>query len=245
MNIPISLVFFTSTKGHHGFKEMYKDTLNHLDKQIPLASFSVKIAHIKITPGEEKEATLMADDMAKRGFKILATVAEWSRGQIHQTEYLKDQIFVGKDPSIYTNPHVLFLEDDSPFISHKISLEACLHEMVKKVESSPDILSFRFIRRADFAGGVPHLKDEDNYFWSPYFDFQPSIIRSRDFHLITKLIEDNFDKVQNIQSEMLWRILFAPFSRSDYKHAVWFPDYGETYHLGVPLYLDVKKELKL
>lgn len=244
MNIPISLIFFTSTKGH--FKQStYLDTLNHLDRQIPLAAFSVKVAHIKATPGDQRISSEMDAALQARGFKVMVSVAPWERGQSHQNEYMKDVIALSKDQSLYTNPHVLWLEDDSVMIPHGRSLEATLHSMTALIDCSPDILTFRFIRRADFDGGVPILKDEGAYFYSPFFDFQPSLMRSRDFYLAAKTIEDNLAMTAQVQCEMLWRLVLSPFSRSDHKHAVWYPDRGETVHLGVPDYLNVRKTLNL
>lgn len=247
MNIPISLVFFTSTKGHYGFKDMYLDTLNHLNKQIPLASFSVKVAHIKVSPDETLAGAIMERNLIQRGFKVIITVGEWTRGTSHQWAYLEDQRRVSREWSIYKNPHILFLEDDSPFTCHYECLEGCLHAMTSRMDASPDTLTFRFIRRADYDGGVPHLSDEpqSGCFWSPYTDFQPMLIRSRDYHLLHKTIEDNWEKVKHIQSEALWAMVLAPFSRSDFKHLVWYPDRGETFHLGVPDYLNVRKSLNL
>lgn len=245
MNIPISLVFFTSTKGHYGFKDMYLDTLNHLDRQIPLASFSVKVAHIKVSPDERDLGMKMEAELAARGFKVIVTVGDWSRGTSHQLAYLEDQRRVSLEPSVYANPHMLFLEDDSPFTCHKGSLEGCLYHMTKRIDSSPDILTFRFIRRPDFDGGVPQLATESDCFWSPNTDFQPMILRSRDYHRLHKIIEDNWDRLTNIQSEALWAFISRAFSRSEHKHLVWYPDHGETFHLGVPDYLNVRKTLNL
>jgi hypothetical protein len=245
MNIPISLMFFTSTKGHYGHKGMYLDTLNHLDRQIPLTSFSVKVAHIKVSPDETGVASVMEKNLVDRGFKTILTVGSWERGTSHQWAYLEDQRRMSTEWSLYKNPHVLLLEDDSPFVCHKDSLEACLYHMSLRIDASPDTLTFRFIRRADYDGGVPHLRDEANCFWSPYTDFQPMMLRSRDYYLLHKAIEDNWDKVKHLQSEMLWRVMLAGFSRTEYKHLVWLPDYAESYHLGVPDYLNVRKTLNL
>lgn len=254
MNIPISLVFHTSTKGHFGFKDMYLDTLNHIDRQIPLAAFSVKVATLKISPDESELGFKMQAELESRGFKVLAQMGEWHRGTSHQLAYLEDQRRASKELSIYQNPYVLMWEDDSPVICHKTSLEATLHRMMTHLESLPDYLTFRFIRRADFDGGVPQLKydweyyrkQDPDFFWSPYTDFQPLLIRSRDYYLLHKTIEDNWGLASHVQSEALWAMMLSRFSRSDKnKHAVWYPDYAETIHLGQPDYLNVRKTLNL
>lgn len=244
MKLPISLMFMTSTKGHFGHKEVYLSTLNHLDRQIPLSYFRVKVAHIKITPGEEVFAQEMRKKLETFGFEVMERVAAWSRGQSHQQEYMKDLIKVSKNEKLYRNNFVLWLEDDSTMYSEKDSLERILTRMVLFLENRQDTASARFLRKGDFSTS-PILKEEGDFFWSPHFNFQPSILRSRDFYLGCKAIEDNFNNILNIQSEMLWRLVLAPFSRSELKHIVWHPDYAETHHLGSPEYPELKKKLNL
>ena len=220
-------------------------TLDHFHSQIPLECFGAKIAHIKVTPEEEMVGDAMEKELAARGFKVIKTVAEWTRGTSHQQAYLSDVIKVSKEPSIYQYPHVIWVEDDSPILTHKDTLETVLARMVKVIESSPDTLSARFIRRGDYEGGVPSLLTNQDHFFSPYTDFQPAIWRARDFYLATKIIEDNWGRewVQHTQCEALWRMITDSFSRSPLKHLVWLPDYAESIHLGSPDYPELKKRL--
>lgn len=246
-SIPIALLFFTSTKGHFGFKRIYRDTLEHLNKNILIKDFQCRVAHVKVSDSPEDEilAKQMEQELREYGFdEVILVKSDWSRGIVHQNEYMRDVIRVSKVNKIYDCPHVLWLEDDSPFVCHKESLLSCLHRMTKIVDSSPDIISARFLRRGDFCTSPTLIEEgEDRYFWSPHFNFQPLIMRSRDFYLASKVIEDNFDKVSNIQCEMLWRLVLNPFSRSEKKHLVWYPDYGETFHIGIQDYENAKKVL--
>ena len=242
MNIPISIIFMTSTKGHFGCKTLYIDTLNHFAKQIPLSSFSVKIAHIKVSEGDDLVFESMKNDLEIRGFKVIHTVSNWVRGQSHQNEYMRDLIRLSKEKELYKNQHVLWMEDDSTMTCHKTHLDECLGEMVKLVEESPDTLSARFLRASDLASS-PIIKMEKDYFWSPHFNFQPSIMRTRDFRFVCICMERNFDQFLNIQCEALWAGLLAPLSHSQHKHIVWHPDYAETIHLGVSNFEEVRKTI--
>lgn len=243
-NIPIALLFFTSTKGHFGFKKIYADTLEHLNKQIPLGNFTQKIGHIKVSPGEEELGEKMKSDLINYGFDdVILTVADWSRGVVHQNEYMRDVIRVSQKQNIYSCPYVLWLEDDSPFTSHPVSLETCLNRMTKMLDASPDILSVRFLRRPDLPSSPIIPSGNEEYFWSPHFNFQPVIMRSRDFYLACKIIDDNFESTKNIQCEMLWRLVLGPFSSEEKKHAVWYPDYGETFHIGIQDYENARKAI--
>jgi hypothetical protein len=246
--IPITLLFFTSTKGHFGFKDIYLDTLNYLNRKIPLSSFAQKIAHIKVSSLEQEQAAKMTAELEKRGFTVIAVTADWSHGIAHQNEYMKDLIRVSKRPEVYKNDYVLWLEDDSPFEFHnEVTIERGFYRSLTLLTENPDLISVRFLRRNDLHDSpiieVPNKPTD--YFYSPHYNFQPSILRSRDFFLACKIIEDNFDKITNVQSEMLWRLVLGPMSRSELKHIVWWPDYGETYHLGSPDYPKLKEQLKL
>ena len=241
--IPLSVLFFTSTKQHFGFKDVYLTTLNDLHRNLPLEFFQVKVAHIKVTPGEEDFGCVMERELVSRGFKVIKTVAAWSRGISHQQAYLEDVRRVSLEPSIYECPHVLWIEDDSTLTVNKTALITALGRMIEFINSSPDHLSARFIRRGDYEGGVPSLLTEKDHFISPFTDFQPAIWRSRDFYLIAKLIEDCWKTIQNMQCEAVWRMVSDVFSRHPHKHMVWLPDYAESIHLGTPDYPSLKKRL--
>lgn len=244
MNIPISILFFTSTKQHYGHKDVYSVTLKHFDNQLPLCNFPVKIAHIKVTPGDEVLAESMEKELVNFGFKVITTTAGWQRGTSHQIGYMGDVVKMSKELSIYKNNHILWLEDDSLMVSHKLPLSGILQRMVQLVDSSPEILTTRFLRRGDFSTS-PILKSEELYFYSPHFNFQPAIMRSRDFYQACRVLEANPQAAQTVQCEMLWRLILAPMSPIEHKHIVWFPDYAETIHTGVPDYLKIKEELGL
>jgi hypothetical protein len=240
-SIPISFLLFTSTKGHYDFKDIYLTTLSHYDRQVPLSQFAVKVAHIKVTPGEEGIAKMMEDNLVARGFKVLTTTAAWTRGANHGQEYMKDVIKVSKEPSIHRCPHVMWVEDDTILLCHKDPLDRVLSRMTHAIDSSPDHLSARFIWRSAYEGGVPSLQTNADSFYSPFTDFQPALWRARDFYLAAKTMEDNWDRVHGMHCEALWRAVTDPLSRSTLKHLVWLPDYAEPIHLGCPEYPDLKQ----
>lgn len=242
--LPISICFFTSTKGH--FKEStYAATLDHLNHQIPLSEFGALYCHIKISPGEEILGSKMEEDLKRRGFAVETTIAPWTRGTEHQVEYLKDMRKASKSPVLNSQPYMLLLEDDSIMVTEKVKLVSVLSDMVQFLQSNQDIVSTRFIRKSDFDGGVPVLLKESNHFYSPYFDFQPAILRFRDFFLANKVLEDNWASVVKTQCEMAMRLALNSLSRSKLNHIVWLPEHAHTVHLGVPNYLEIKKQYNL
>jgi len=232
-DFPITLLFWTSTKGHFGRKDDYLWTIDHLDGQMT-REFSGRIAHVKTTPGEEAVAEQMMEQLDRRGFETHITMGAWARGTSHQLAYMEDVRRISKLPQVYENQYIAWWEDDSPVVCLKDPLDVVLDRMLYHIDSSPEALSARFIRKGDYDGGVPSLLDAGDHWYSPHTDFQPAIWRSRDFYLAAKAIEDNWDRVQNIQCEQLWRMVTDSFSAVPTRHLVWHPSYAHTEHLGVP-----------
>lgn len=243
--LPISICLFTTTKGHWSIKTMCRDTLDHLDRQIPLSSFGARYAHIKGSPGEEGIANDMMKELKSRGFTVEITVGAWQRGTSHQVGYLADMRKASRSPVIQSQPYMLLLEDDSPFACHGDDLTTCLYRMTEALARDHNLVSTRFIRRNDWEGGVPVIRADKDHFFSPNFDFQPAILRSRDYLIANKVIEDNWANLSHLQCELVMRLALDTLTRGTERHMVWLPDYAETYHLGVPEHETVRRNLNL
>lgn len=242
--LPIALCLFTTTKPHFGHYT-YLDTLNYLARQIPLDQFGARYAHIKVTPGQEVIAAEMVRELEARGFVVEQTVAAWSRGTSHQVGYLADMRKASQSPVIQSQPYMLLQEDDSPFTCHLGHLDTCLYGMTKALASNHNLVSTRFIRRCDWDGGVPVIRKAGDHFFSPNLDFQPMIVRSRDYLLANKVIEDHWSELGHLQCELVMRIAFDTLTRATERHMVWLPEYAETYHLGTPDYSALRQSLRL
>lgn len=242
--LPIALCLFTTTKPHFGHYT-YLDTLNHLARQIPLDQFGARYAHIKVTPSQEDIAVKMARELEARGFVVEQTTAAWARGTSHQLAYLGDMRKASQSPVIQSQPYILMLEDDSPFVCHQADLTTCLYRMTDALARDHNLVSTRFIRRNDWDGGVPVIRANKDHFFSQNLDFQPLVVRSRDYLLANKVIEDNWGRLSHLQCELVMRIAFDTLSRSTERHMVWLPDYAETYHLGNPDYPTLRQTLNL
>lgn len=232
--LPITLGFFTSTKGHHGRKTDWRVTLDHWDKQVPLSSLNL-VAHLKTTPGEEELGNQMEAQLKERGFHVIQTVGGWQRGLSHGAAYLGDQARVSANPVTHKAPYFLLLEDDSPVLTYGCSLEDLLLKSCQLLADNHELLTVRTIRRGDYDGGVPQLDSaqEGRAFYSPYTDFQPLLMRSLDFYRLGLAIEANSQACQQVQCEALWAALLRSWSRTPLKHLVWRPHWAETVHIGV------------
>jgi hypothetical protein len=234
--LPITLCLFTSTKGHFGRKTDWRLTVNAWDRLVGLSSFGHKIAHIKCSSGEESLAEEIRRELREEGFETMVTPGDWSRGLSHGSKYLGDMVTVSKNKSVYKNPYFLLLEDDSPVITGGTPLVDILSGSCKKLDADHELLTVRTIRRGDYEGGVPHIDggDTDVSFCSPNTDFQPMILRTSDYYRLCIALERNPQACEQIQCEMLWRLILDNFSRSPFRHMVYKPDYCEALHIGTP-----------
>lgn len=245
--LPITFCLFTSSKGHFGFKDIYRTTLDHWDRQIPLSTFGQRVAHLKVTPGDEAIAEQMVVDLTDRGFNVLQTTASWTRGLSHGANYLGDMVKVSKAPIVYTQPYFLLVEDDTPLVAAGASLEDILLRGCQLLAENHELVSVRTIRRGDYEGGVPQLGEAEGgrAFYSPHTDYQTPLLRSIDFYRLCMLLEANPQACQTVQCEQLWAIILSTFSRAERRHLVWKPDRIEALHLGVPDYLTFRAQLNL
>lgn len=233
--VPITLGFFTSTRGHWGRRDDWVKTLRHWDSQYPLVGFNL-LAHVKVSPGDEALGDTMRDQLEKMGFKVLVTNGIWSRGLSHGCAYLNDMVTMSKEPSLYTRPYFLLLEDDSPLrLNDAPSLESLLLQSCQLLQDNYELVTVRTIRRGDYEGGVRQLGDapDGRAFYSPFTDFQPMIIRSLDFHRLGIVLEGRQDLCSTVQCEALWAAILSAFSRNPLKHLVWKPDWVEAVHIGI------------
>lgn len=245
--LPITLALFLTSKGHHGSQTLYRNTLEHLDAQIPLAMFAAKVASIKIQPGEERVAEVIKSDLESSGFKVITATAEWSRGQSHFLEMLKDEIRVSQLPEVNDNPFIWQCDDDTALLSHRDSLTRVLARMTSWLASSPDHITARFLRREDLpaALGIQSAPSEESMMFTTDVNFQQPLLRSRDYYHMMRVIEANLATASQMHIEALWREVLSHLSRGQKRHMVWHPDYCEAVHLGVPNYAEICGKLNL
>ena len=245
--IPATLLMFATSRGHYGCNTIYQATIDHLNKHLPLSEWAGLLFHIKIAPGEELAGEKMKSDLQARGFTVETEFADWKRGQSHFSEYLKDQIKMSRHPMVRDNPFVYWTDDDYLAVTHKANYPYVLNRMIDIVQSSQDILSSRFLRENDTLEPITENVNENHpdFFYSRDFNWQPLIIRSRDFYLSCKMIEDNWPVACQMHGEALWREVMSGMSRSKNKHAVWHPSYAEVANLGVKQYFDIASRFNL
>jgi hypothetical protein len=234
--LPLNLLIFTTTRGHFGFQDVYKTSINFMEKKLgSLNVFSNCIAHIKVRDNDEEKSRLpeMVSFFKSKNINSIITYGNWDRGMSHQNEYLKDINKCVNTKEIQSSPFTFWFEDDSP-IEGKDLFDSFL-KAILILQQNQDVLNIRYIREGLKENEHFYKKDE-NICFSNTFDFQPNISRSRDLLCASNLINRNWEYFKNIQCEMAFRIAMENFSNSKFKFLGFNPESYFSYHIGTPEY---------
>lgn len=244
--LPLNLLLFTSTAGHFGFYDIYQSTITHLERSLDgsLSLFASKIAHLKVRPRPEEEERVAAMEgwLVSKGFTVVITRGEWSRGMSHQNEYLRDIARVTDLAALQAAPFTLWLEDDSPIETvgggdlTPLLSEGCNHLL------NHHVLSYRFAR---LGSGESLTRVDSRVHVSPVFHFQPTLCRSRDLFLASNLIRLNWAQFSHMQCELAFTHAMRALGGEQSASLVCDPTVGYSHHLGGPDYPQLKAQLSL
>jgi len=248
MQIPITICLFTTTKGHWGTKDRYKETINWLDNKIPLRYFSGLVANIKVSPEDEgtPHHVEMLRFLTSKGFSIHQDIYSWAHGaESHQKGYINDMRKVYNNPKVLKTPYVLHLEDDWKINSLDGELIDWIRIALSVLDEDPEILQVRFARFSDEYDRILGLKAKhnidgkvkiltDNIFASNDLSLNPSIFRGRDLKNALILYLRNLPNLP-LHVEMGFSIALKYFSESATPFAVLNPEKVKAAHIGSPL----------
>jgi len=248
MKIPLAICLFTTTKGHHGIKTRWKETIQDLNTQIPLKNFSGLFANIKATnEAEESDAVEIADYLyTNYGFENHTAVFPWKHGDnSHQVGYLGDIFHIYNLPQVLKHQYVLHLEDDWKIRAEDGDLVKSIYKAIKLLEENPNILQVRFPRFFNEFTRINGLSQKhgidtwsrdfnDDFFVHSDFSLNPSIFRSRDLRNATLLMNKNATNFGSHVEHDFGRAL-KYFSHPQENLACFYPDKVRCYHLGAPL----------
>lgn len=196
---PITVCLFTSTKGHFGRCDIYRQTVSSLLAQVPREFWGGLRAHIKVSPGEDHLAAEMAAWLGEQGFTVYITAGTWSHGNdTHQHGFLQDM--GGLIPSVST-PHFVLLEDDWVVRCYHHSFEYYLYEATCMLRDDCELMQVRIPRFNDEADRIrglwvkhriPGQVDAGTMpkaFRHNDYANHPSIMRVRDFRAALRFVE--------------------------------------------------------
>ena len=240
----LGFVFYTSTKGHFGRKEIYQDTLNNLYSQFPSLYSLVKVAHIKASPGEEP----IAEDIEKwilekdETWAVIKTIGSWSHGNpSHAVEYYKDMLTAFSHESLREIPYVLFNEDDfiwkvngDKYLSYLFSSAISLlkqdeNAMCVRINADTDLVNDK-----DKRTGIFYRQSFDRNQYGPTFTFQPTIVRRLEWYHALRLINKNSHILNSRHCELVSGDAMKNFSDSCEPFYYFDPNLVTCHHIGGP-----------
>lgn len=235
----LAFSFFTSTKGHFGQKYLYRYTLKRLEEKLPFFSSFFKVAHIKVTPGEEKLAQEIEEDLYEFGFyKVLKTTADWKHNDSsHAIGYYKDMMKVYSYPELREYPYLFAWEDD--YLMQGENVENLLYEAVSFLRKNIDALCVRINKDCDsdtsktFQAAKNILGQRvDHTAWGPTVTFQPTIFKTAPWVYSVQLINNNLDVLKTRHCELVSGDAMKNFTNSKTPFYLFDPKVLNVKHIG-------------
>lgn len=204
------IAMYTSTKGHFGNKNIYKETVKSLDDRLLGVD---KIVHIKYSKGDEDQLANMTQFFDEHNWKVINTKGEWSHGDgSHAIQYYKDKLTLFSHPLVQKHKYALFIEDD--WLINRIHTPL-LEKAESFLSNNLNKLCVRFNAKGQ---KVPDFTFEtkDHLFcsqgpkatrWGPTMTFQPTVVRTTEWYHAVKWINNTADNdpdlFNNIHCELI------------------------------------------
>ncbi len=236
----LTLVLYTSTRGHWGFKNSYQFTINNLLKNFGADFFRIK-KFCNVKRGNEKDEYKtfyeMHSFLIKNDFSVLETCGDWSHNNSsHAVGYYKDMLSVFNE--IPHTEFTLVCEDDW-LIHSKEWFNLCVESAIKFLKNNKNALCVRVNsepnRKKEGASEVHRgiYRQEESY--TPYgstFTFQPTIVRTRDWWHSLRIINQNLHLLETTHCELLSGHVFKQFSTDVSPFYFFDPDLIWCEHIG-------------
>lgn len=189
MKIPITVLLFTTSKGHWNRTDIYKNTVNSLFSQIPVENWGGLIASLKMNDGQDDVGNEIGNWLVNNKFTLVPGYGKWAHGQdSHQVEFLND---IARVNNFIETPYILFEEDDWIIKPYEKDLEYWISRAIKTLEENPGIMQVRiprFTNEFDRINGLKQkhgintraVKLNNELFVSGDYSNNPYIARTRD-----------------------------------------------------------------
>lgn len=218
--IPVTFALMTTTKGHFDIKTRWRETIESFGKDNGINFFEEKVAHIKITPGDEELASEMANELISKGFLVLTTQGQWKHGDTsHQENYLQD---IYKVSNFCKTPYIFIVEDDWKIKFNEFTNKYWYARAYYLLSDNPDLMQVRIARYTNEYERINNLKKKHNldrsasevdeeFFLHNDYSANPSFYRTRDIrNAVALTLRTNLPKhVEHGVGEIL-RLLGEP-----------------------------------
>lgn len=239
----LSFIFYSSCRGHFGFKNSYKFTIENFFKEVTMFKRFKKSCHIKYSKEEILELDKIENWLAEKDFFVVKTEGEWKHNDSlnsHAKEYYKDQLkmFTKEIGEIPEKEFSLFCEDDYLIHSDK-NLSFYLKEGVDFLQKNPQALCVRINsepnKKTEGATKINEFiyrQDEDYTPYGSTFTFQPTIVRTRDWWHSLRIINNNLHLLDSVHCEILSGQVFKQFSDDESPFYFFDPEVLWCEHIG-------------
>lgn len=241
----LAIVLYTSTKGHFGYKDCYKHTVERMESEIPFFDEYTKVANIKRSPSDGEEQFIeMEAYLNEKGFSVTTVKGEWSHNKSsHSNGYYRDMLNALSQTCLHKHRYVLLMEDDwllnfgglfsraatkaisfldKDFKSLCVRINHNVHKDLSKAEESP----YNWIYRQNL----------DYTKYGPTFTFQPTIVRLKEWYhsvrLINKAIDMKPDLLDSYHCELISGDTLKQFSDSAVPFYFFDPNIINATHIG-------------
>jgi len=236
----LAFVLYTSTKGHFGQKNLYKFTIERLKEKITFYDEFFKLAHIKVSPGEEELAQEMEDWLYEQGWLTIRSKGEWSHNNTsHAVGYYKDKLKAFSEPLLHRFKYSIFLEDDWVLNIDESRFYLLFNEALRFLNQRPDALCVRINNEAEEHNPLDLRVNKFLYCqglfrnqYGPTFTFQPTIIRTLEWYQALRLINKNLDQLQYKHCEIMSGEAMKNFSDSVTPFYYFDPKFVSVTHIG-------------
>jgi hypothetical protein len=238
----LAIALYTSTKGHFGYKDCYKHTVERMLKEIPLFDSYCKVAHIKYSEEDgEDQLVEMETFLNKHGFNVLITKGDWSHNKgSHAQEYYKDMLNVFCSTWVRSKKYTFVCEDDE-LLNFRGSFCKSVAAAISFLEKDRNALCVKVNRdtetdlskATEVFDNLIYRQDKDYTPWGPTFTFQPTIVRSSEWMHSLRIINKNLHLLDRVHCELMSGEVFKEFS--DYALPFFFfnPNKINTKHIGL------------
>lgn len=245
INDKLAIVLYTSTKGHFGYKDCYKHTVERMEKEIPFFNSFTKVAHIKYSKKDgEDQLVEMETFLNNKGFVVEITKGEWGHNnESHANGYYRDMLTTLSKTCLHKYPYVFVVEDDWQ-LSFNGLFSSAVSEALSFLDKDLDALCVRVNRDThDDTHMADHTdfklifrQGEDYTPYGPTFTFQPTIVRLKEWYhsvrVICKAIDADPELFKKTHCELISGQVLKQFSDSDCPFYFFDPEVINAKHIG-------------
>lgn len=236
----LAFVLYTSTKGHFGQKDLFKFTVDRLEKKVPLFSDFYKTAHIKVSRDECYLGVYMMDWLIEKGWVVKVTIGEWSHNnKSHAEAYYADKLKVFSHPDLHKYKYTIFFEDDWLLNVDEKRTQILLDGALDFLNNETSALCVRINNEAEDVNPADirvrnflYCQGLNRNQYGPTFTFQPTIVRTLEWYHALRLINKNIHQLEFTHCEILSGEAMKNFSDSQTPFCYFDPRLISVTHIG-------------